>query len=765
MKLRSRIAAFLLIVIALFATMGTTINGVLKDINLGLDLQGGFEVLYEVEPLKDGGKVTEEDVKATADAISRRVNVLGVSEPSIQIEGKNRIRVQLAGVKNQDQAREVLSSQANLTFRDFDDKLLLNGNDLVQGGAKAAFNQENKPIVTLKLKDAQKFADITADISSRPSSTDPTVPDERMMVIWLDYQKGDSYVKEAQKAEPAYASAAVVNKVLNTTDVEISGNFTVQETKDLAGILNAGALPAKLVEMYSTSVGAQFGDDALKATVFASIIGVAAIFIFMLVVYRLPGLVAVITLAIFTYIVLWVFEMINAVLTLPGIAALVLGIGMAVDANILMYERIKEELRVGKYVKAAFKSGSKSSFTAIFDANITTLLAAAVLFYFGTSSVKGFATTLIISIVVTFITAIAGTRILLGLLVQSGYLDNKPWLFGVNKKKVHKLSEGIDTLDLKTHFDRFDFVHNRKKFFALSAVLILAGMIVLGIFKLNLGIDFTAGSRVEVQTTQTLKSEEVQKVVEKEGLTPKDISIAGDKSETAVLRFVEDFSKDEVKQFRDHMKAQYGDDTEVVISTVSPTIGAELVSNAIKALAYAAIGIIIYVAVRFEWRMGVGTIISLLHDVFFMIAIFSLFRIEVDITFIAAVLTIVGYSINDTIVTFDRIRENLHRVGVIKNAEDLAHIVNKSLRQTLTRSVNTVVTVLVVVIALMIFGATSIQTFSLALLIGLVTGVYSSIYIAAQIWYVLKVRQMKKQGGKLDVSKKESKWGSDEPMV
>ena len=758
MKLRSRIAAFLLIVIALFATMGTTINGVLKDINLGLDLQGGFEVLYEVQPLKDGGKVTEEDVKATADAISRRVNVLGVSEPSIQIEGKNRIRVQLAGVKNQDQAREVLSSQANLTFRDFDDKLLLNGNDLVQGGAKAAFNQENKPIVTLKLKDAQKFADITSEISQRPAP-------QNLLVIWLDYQKGDSYVKEAQKEEPAYASAATVTKVLNTTDVEISGNFTVQETKDLAGILNAGALPAKLVEMYSTSVGAQFGDDALKATVFASIIGVAAIFIFMLVVYRLPGLVAVITLAIFTYIVLWVFEMINAVLTLPGIAALVLGIGMAVDANILMYERIKEELRVGKSVKAAFKSGSKSSFTAIFDANITTLLAAAVLFYFGTSSVKGFATTLIISIVVTFITAIAGTRILLGLLVQSGYLDNKPWLFGVNKKKVHKLSEGIDTLDLKTHFDRFDFVHNRKKFFALSAVLILAGMIVLGIFKLNLGIDFTAGSRVEVQTTQMLNSEEVEKVVEKEGLTPKDISIAGDKSETAVLRFVEDFSKDEVKQFRDHMKAQYGDDTEVVISTVSPTIGAELVANAIKALAYAAIGIIIYVAVRFEWRMGVGTIISLLHDVFFMIAIFSLFRIEVDITFIAAVLTIVGYSINDTIVTFDRIRENLHRVGVIKNAEDLAHIVNKSLRQTLTRSVNTVVTVLVVVIALMIFGATSIQTFSLALLIGLVTGVYSSIYIAAQIWYVLKVRQMKKQGGKLDVSKKESKWGSDEPMV
>lgn len=758
MKLRSRIAAFLLIVIALFATMGTTINGVLKDINLGLDLQGGFEVLYEVQPLKSGGKVTEEDVKATADAISRRVNVLGVSEPSIQIEGKNRIRVQLAGVTNQDQAREVLSNQANLTFRDVNDKLLLNGNDLKQGGAKAAFDENGAPMVTLTLKDAQKFADITSDISKRPEG-------QNLLVIWLDYQKGDSYVEEAKKADPAYASAASVTQTLNTTSVQITGNFTVQETKDLAGILNAGALPAKLVEMYSTSVGAQFGDDALKATVFASIIGVAAIFVFMLVVYRLPGLIAVITLAVFTYIVLWIFGMINAVMTLPGIAALVLGIGMAVDANILMYERIKEELRVGKSVKAAFKAGSKSSFTAIFDANITTLLAAAVLFYFGTSSVKGFATTLIISIVVTFLTAIAGTRILLGLLVQSGYLDNKPGWFGVNKKKVHKLSEGIDTLDLKTHFDRFDFVHNRKKFFTLSAVLILAGMIVLGVFKLNLGIDFTSGSRVEVQTTQTLTSDEVQKVVEKEGLEPKDISIAGDKSETAVLRFVDNFSKDEVKQFRDHMKAQYGDDTEVVISTVSPTIGKELVKSAIQALSIAAIGIIIYVAVRFEWRMGVGTVVALLHDVFFMIAIFSLFRIEVDITFIAAVLTIVGYSINDTIVTFDRIRENLHRVGVIKNAEDLAHIVNKSLRQTLTRSVNTVVTVLVVVISLMIFGATSIQTFSLALLIGLITGVYSSIYIAAQIWYVLKVRQMKKQGGKMNVGKKESKWGSDEPVV
>ncbi len=499
----------------------------------------------------------------------------------------------------------------------------------------------------------------------------------------------------------------------------------------------------------------------LNSTVFASIIGVALIFIFMILVYRLPGLVADITLTVFTFIVLVLFDWIHVVLTLPGIAALVLGIGMAVDANILMYERIKEELRVGKSVKAAFHSGSKSSFTAIFDANITTLLAAGVLFVFGTSSVKGFATTLIISILVSFLTAVWGTRVLLGLLINSGYLDGKVGLFGVNKSRVHKIEEGVDTLDLTTHFDRFDFVHNRNKFFTLSAILIIAGMIVLGMFKLNLGIDFSSGSRVEVQSEHALTKENVQSYINKIGFSSDDIVISG-KNDRAVIRYKQDFSKDEVKKMKAEFNKEFGH--EPAISTVSPTIGQELAKNAMKALAYAAIGIIIYVAFRFEWRMGVGAIVSLLHDVFFMVAIFSLFRIEVDITFIAAVLTIVGYSINDTIVTFDRIRENLHRVKKIKDADDLANIVNKSLRQTLGRSVNTVMTVIVVVVALLIFGASSISTFSIALLIGLITGMYSSIYIAAQVWYVLKVREMKKKGH-VDVGEKKKQWGSDEPVV
>ncbi|OMC87311.1 protein translocase subunit SecDF [Viridibacillus sp. FSL H7-0596] len=756
MKLRSRIVAFLLLVVVLGATMSTTVQGVLNNIKLGLDLQGGFEVLYQVEPLSGGPEITENDVKDTAQALSRRVNALGVSEPSIQIEGKDRIRVQLAGVDDQESARELLSTEANLTFRDVNDNILLDGNDLKQGGASGSFDDKNRPIVTLKLKDPAKFAEVTGKIAAMGEPNN-------LLVIWLDFEEGkDSYAEEVKKAKPKFVSAPGVSQVINSSDVQISGAFTVQETKDLSGILNAGALPVKLVEKYSTSVGAQFGDQALKSTVFASLVGIGLIFIFMLVYYRLPGLVANLTLVVFTFLVLVIFDWINAVLTLPGIAAIVLGVGMAVDANILMYERIREELRVGKSIKAAFNSGSKSSFSAIFDANITTLLAAAVLFYFGTSSVKGFATTLMISILVSFITAVWGTRILLGLLVNSGYFDGKTAWFGVSKKKVHKIEEGIDTLDLTTRFDKLDFVHNRKKYYAASIIFIIVGFTVLGIFKLNLGIDFSSGTRVEVKAEQQLTKEEVSDFIKKAGFDSEDIVISGENKDIGVIRYKEDFSKDEVKKVKAEFKKEFGH--EPSISTVSSTVGKELVKNAIKALSIAALGIIIYVAFRFEWRMGVGAIISLLHDVFFMVALFSFFRLEVDITFIAAVLTIVGYSINDTIVTFDRIRENLHRVGKIKDSEDLANIVNKSLRQTLGRSVNTVLTVIIVVVALLFLGAPSIQNFSIALLIGLITGMYSSIFIAAQVWFSLKKRQMKKQGN-LDVGKKKKQWGTDEPVV
>ncbi|WP_438311134.1 protein translocase subunit SecDF [Sporosarcina sp. FA9] len=756
MKTRGRIIAFLLLIVMFVATMGGTIKPILKDVNLGLDLQGGFEVLYQVKTLKDdGSKITEAMVSDTADALSRRVDVLGVSEPNIQVESNNRIRVQLAGVEDQDTARELLSTQANLTFRDVNDRLLLDGNDLKEGKAKADFDQNGRPIVTLEMKEADKFGKITTEISQMKPNN--------QLVIWLDFEEGvDSFAAEVGKPKPKFVSAPNVDVPINSSTVQISGSFSIEETTNLKGILNAGALPVKLEEIFSTSVGAQFGEQALTKTIFAGIVGIALIFLFMLFYYRIPGLVAVITLSVYIYLILVVFTAINGVLTLPGIAALMLGVGMAVDANILTYERIREELRVGKSVKTSFVSGAKSSFTAILDANITTLLAAVVLFIFGTSSVKGFATVLIISILVSFLTAVWGSRLLLGLLVHSGLLDGKTGLFGISKSRVHKPEEKIETLELSTKFDRFDFVSTRKKFYILSAVLLITGVAMLGIFKLNLGIDFSSGTRVEIVSDNRLISSEVSDYIDSIGHPSSDIVISGDNGNIAVVRYKEEFKQEDIKRFQSDLFAKYGENPN--ISAVSSTVGEELVKNAFKALLFAALGIVIYVAFRFEWRMGLASIIGLVHDAFFMLALFSIFRLEVDITFIAAVLTIIGYSINDTIVTFDRIRENLNHRGVISNAEELAEIVNKSLRQTLGRSVNTVLTVVFVVAALMALGAESIQNFSIALLIGLLAGTYSSIFISAQIWFDLKKREINKKGSiKVDVNKKQ--WGSDEPVV
>ncbi|TWT08310.1 protein translocase subunit SecDF [Planococcus sp. CPCC 101016] len=757
MKARGRIIAFFLLVIVLIGIIGTTSLPIAKDIKLGLDLQGGFEVLYEVETL-DGQEITESVLTDTTDALMNRINVLGVSEPVIQIEGDNRIRVQLAGVEDQSSARELLSTEANLTFRDAEDNLLLSGNDLKQGGATGTFDQNGNPIVTLELNDPGKFAEVTEEVSQMPAPNN-------VLVIWLDFEEGvDSYAEERMKADPKFVSAPSVQQRISSPSVEISGSFTVEETQNLAGILNAGALPVSLEEIYSTSVGAQFGEQALDQTMVAAAVGIALVLLFMLIYYRLPGMIAVVTLSAYVYLILLVFEWIGGVLTLPGIAAIMLGVGMAVDANIITYERIREEMRVGKSVKDAFRVGARSSFSAIIDANITTLLAAVVLFYYGTSSVKGFATLLIISILVSFLTAVWGSRLLLGLWVNSGVLDNKFGLFGLKKADVHAKEEELEITDLTTRFDRFDFAGNRNKFFLASIVLIVAGMAVLGVFRLNLGIDFSSGTRVEITSEAALTKEEVENFLDGAGYETDDIVISGDASNIGVARYNEEFSQEDINSLKEVAVEEFG--AEPNVSTVSPTVGQELAKNALYALSIAALGIIIYVAVRFEWRMGVASVVALIHDAFFIIAVFSLLRLEVDITFIAAVLTIIGYSINDTIVTFDRIRENMKRMKKIDSVEQLEKVVNVSLRQTLGRSVNTVMTVLLVVIALLIFGAPSITNFSIALLIGLIAGTYSSIFIAAQLWLVLKKGELKKKGP-IDIEKKEqeSKWGSDEPVV
>ncbi len=734
--------------------MGATAKNILDNIKLGLDLQGGFEVLYDVKEAKKGQKIDKNVMASTAEALDKRINVLGVSEPNIQIEGNNRIRVQLAGVTDQNKAREILSTQANLTFRDANDRLMMDGSDLKQGGASQTFDESGAPSVSLTLKSADKFRKVSEEIMNMAPNN--------VLVIWLDFEEGkDSFKEEVTKPNPKFLSAPTVKQIFNQNTVSIVGSFTATEAQSLASLLNAGSLPVKLDEVYSTSVGAKFGEQALSETVTAGIIGVAIIFLFMLFYYRFPGFIAIITLSIYIYLVLLIFDWMNGALTLPGIAAIILGVGMAVDANIITYERIREELKVGKSVKAAFQAGEKNAFTSIFDANITTILTAAVLFFYGTSSVKGFATMLIISILMSFLTAVYGSRLLLGLWVHSNIFKKKPSWFGVNPAKIHDIAENFDTLDLPTRFDKLDFVKPRKKFFAISGVLIVAGLIILIIFRLNLAIDFTSGTRVEVLSDTPLTTEKVKAAFEDHNLKTDDIVISGNNKERGSARFVGVLKKDEIAKLKADFKKEFG--SEPNVSTVSPTVGKELAKNGVIALLIASVGIIIYVSVRFEFSMAIAAIASLLHDAFFMVAFFSITRLEVDLNFIAAVLTIVGYSINDTIVTFDRMRENMHKKKRLKTDADIADVLNTSIRQTLTRSVNTVFTVLITVVALLIFGNESIFNFSVALFVGLMVGVYSSICIAGPLWYVMKTRELKKKGTIKTV--KEKRKYSDQPQV
>ena len=736
MKNRGRIVAFFLIIVVFAATIGTTVTGVAKNINLGLDLQGGFEVLYEVEPVDKDQEINSKLMEGTVQTLNDRVNRLGISESVINIEGDDRIRVQLAGVDNQTEAREMLATSARLSFRDVDDNELLDGSDVKEGSAKQDFDtQTNSPIVTLQLKDAAKFGEVTTDIKNMGAPNN-------LLVIWMDYQDGDSYEAEAGKEEPKFISAPSVKETLNTTNVQISGDFTVESAKRLADVINSGSLPVNMTEKYSTSVGAQFGEKALNQTIFAGFVGIALVMLFMLGIYRFPGMIASINLIIYIYLILVVFQLMNGVLTLPGIAALILGVGMAVDANVITFERIKEEIRSGKSIMSSIKAGSKSSFITILDANITTMLAAAVLFIFGTSSIKGFATMLIISILVSFLTAVFGTRLFMNLWMKSPFLKKRPGWFSVKKADIKDIADKTEE-EPKLFNRQFNIVQHRKKFIIASAIMIIIGAGLLAVFKMNPGIDFTSGTRIEILSDESLTGEEIEADLEQLGLEPKSTVISGDNNEIAVTRYDTVLTENDVADVKSLFSEKYGNDPNV--SVVSPIVGQELVKNAMYALGIALVGMLIYVAFRFEFFFGLTAMLALIHDAFFMLVIFSVTRIEFDVTIVAALLTIIGYSINDTIVVFDRIRENLRKEKQVKSFKKLAGIVNRSIVQTFTRSINTSLTTLIAVLAFLVLGAASIKGFAIALAVGLIAGTYSSVFLAAQLWLVWRGKMLKKK--------------------
>ncbi len=699
-----------------------------KNLKFGLDLQGGFEVLYKAESI-DGSKMTSEKLTATYKTLSERINSLGVSEPEIILEGTDRIRVKLAGVTDPEEARSQLSKVATLTFRDVDDNLLMTSDVLSAGQAKVGQDSTGRPAVALTIKDKDKFYEVTSAISQKGTGSN-------LIVIWLDYnQLTNSYEKDKNYCGTSGSnclSAATVSQGF-ASDVIIQGNFTEDEVKNLVDLINSGSLPSELTEISSKTVGAAFGDETLEKTLIAGIIGIVAIAAILIITYHFSGFIASCAMLIYTFLVFLVFWLVGGVLTLPGIAALVLGIGMAVDSNVITFSRIRDELHRGKSLQLAVKEGTKSSFSAIIDGNLTTLIVAIIMFIYGESSIKGFATMSIITVIVTMLTMVFLTRWLVSLFVKTGLFDDKVNLFiNVRKKDIPDVSrnEAIK----KVPFGKVNFLKHKVLWATVSVLIIAVGAVIIGVEGLNLGIDFKSGSDITISTEKKLSKTDLEKDLKELGIKAEEITI--DEGEAVVI-VNKAFDGDEVKEVNTYFEDKY--EAKVNIGVVSNVVKKELVKNAIFAVAIALIGIIVYVSIRFKFSYAFGGVVALLHDVAIMFSLFAIFRFEVDTMFIAAVLAIIGYSINDTIVSFDRVRENLREVDGKKiTKEGLEEICNRSIQETFSRTIFTSITTLIPVAALTILGSNEIFTFNMAMLFGLVAGTYSSIFIAATVFLLLE---------------------------
>lgn len=701
---------------------------IFKNTKFGLDLQGGFEILYEVQDI-DGKEVSKESVTNTYKTILKRIDILGVSEPEISIEDKN-IRIQLAGVKDKNQAKETLSSMANLTFRNSKDELVMTSDVLKPNGVRVAYDDKNVGNYYLDLQ--------IADVDTFHKETEKIRKSGDVMVIWLDFdEKEDSFSEEQQNCgslnDSRCISYASINGELTGDHVSLTGNFTSEEAQSLADLINSGSLPTKLVELSSKTVDASFGKDALNNTLIAGVIAVGLIILFMIIVYRFSGFIASIGIIAYTMITFAVFNLVGGRLTLPSIAALVIGIGMAVDSTVLCFERIKDELRAKNNLIDSFKLGNKNSLGAIMDSNITTMIAAIVLFAFGESSVKGFATMLIISIVVTLLVMVLLVRYLLNKFVNSGKF-----------KEHYNAFIGLKNIDKQPLTKRINYIKHINKFAILTVLIIVAGGIWTGFKGLNLSIDFKGGSSVSLSTKENIKSSTIKEELESKGYEVEDIDNLNDKLVYATIKTTLD--NEDVEKIENHFSDKYKGST-TSIGSVSNTVKKELIKNAIKSLILAAIGIIIYVTLRFTFRYGISAIITLLHDVAMIVIVFSVFRLEVSTIFIAAILSIIGYSINDTIVTFDRIRENKRKLykDKVKTYDELKELVNTSLKETVSRSFVTSITTIIPVVCLMILGSHEIINFNYALLVGLVCGTYSSIFIATRIWLLLEKKHVGKE--------------------
>jgi len=747
-KKKYNLSTFFIAVACIIALIGTTYHAISTHINLGLDLRGGFEILYEVTPLNEGDTV---DMTAVTNSISKRVNVMGVSEPQITVEGNNRIRVQLAGVEDQETARQMLGTTANLTFRDINDNELADSSIVTEGGASLGY-QDGKPVVSLKIADPAKFGEITKQVAAMTSG-------ENLMVIWLDYQDGDTYKAEAEKAaqgqEPKYISVASVTKEI-TGDCIISGNFTDTEAKTLANLINSGSLPVKMTEISSNVVSAQYGNDALQKTAVAGILGVCAVILFMIWAYRMPGIISAIMLAVYIWSIFGIYALIGAVFTLPGIGALVLGVGMTVDANIITFERTKQELYKGRSIQAAVAEGQKLSFGTIFDAQFTTLLAGLIMYWWGNGTVKGFATMLIITVIMTLVLNVAFSRFLLNSIVRTGIADNKLSWFGVKPEQIPDVQNGQEQFYFSP-IKKVDWLGKSKYLIRVSLSIFAAALVCCIIYAsngkgaVNLGIDFASGTKLTITSSSPITIDEVSKEMTSIGYKDFSYQAAGDSTVYATTK--QSLTTDDLTTIKSAFKDLYGQ--EPGDNVVTPVVGRDLVRNAVILTIVAWIAMMLYITFRYQWDYGVSCIVALMHDVLMVLSFFAIFRFEVNIELISVLLTIIGYSINNAIVVFDRIRENVGKGSIKRSPESYHKIINDSIDDTFLMALYSSITTILPVIFLLAVGSNAIFTFTFAMFVGLISGTFSAIFIAPAMWFWIRTHYQPKEKKKAKKAKRE----------
>ncbi len=737
-RMKSRFGIFLLTIVALFTMIGVFSRDVADNMTLGLDLQGGFEIVYQVTPLESGEQLPA--MSAVARSVSKRIDVLGVSEPQIIIEGDDRIRVQLAGVSDQDQARRIISATANLTFRDVNDNLLADASILVDGGASLGF-ENGRPVVSLRVSDSDAFYEMTQRVSQMPAGNN-------LIVTWLDFQEGDSYIEERPNEATntqKYISAATVSQGIRG-DAIISGSFNESAARELADLINSGSLPVQMEELYSNVVSAEFGMAAFGQTMIAGFVGVALVMLAMIAVYKFAGIISAIMLAFYVFVVFFIYNSMGGVFTLPGIAALVLGVGMTVDANIITFERIKDQLYLGKKLSSAVKEGHRLAFWTIFDSQFTTFIAAMIMYIFGTGAIKGFATMLIVTVFVTLALNVFFTKYLIELLMHSPKVIEKFPLFSIKKEHVPDLNKG----ESQTYFGPFtniNFISLSKKLAGVSAVILVVAILFGGFNTfsgngpLNLGIDFSSGTKITMTSDNGFDRAVIAEEFAQFGYDNVRVQLSGEN--TAYVTTTETETSENLQALKAYILETYNHEANDVV--VTPVVGRELVNTAIILSLVAWILMMGYITIRFEWDYALGTIMALVHDILIVLAVFAIFRFEVNVELIAVILAIIGYSVDDSIVVFDRIRHTVKtwpKPVISKN--DYVKIVNESLQQTLFRSLFNTFTTILPVAALLMLGSREIFEFNIAMFVGLFAGAYSSIVISAMIWLYIRLHKKPK---------------------